>query len=387
MKVLHVTLSMLPGGRREAILSLCAGLAERGVDCFLCCLEQCDAEPDTPPPAVFSDSLVLKRRGLLDFGALARLRSFCRKHDIDLLHAHDAASELTCALALPAPSRPLLMSFHRTRDFESARSRDRLRNALAGLRAGAIATASNERRQHYLAHNRVADHKVVRIPLGIDLARFHPAPENRARMRAERGIAPDALLVGVIGHFGPEKGVDLAVRAFQQACRAHPDFDAELIVLGTGAPERIALIESLVDPAFRARIHLLGFRSDPDAVLATFDVLLHGARGEAFGLVLVEAMASGVPVVAPAVGGIPDIVEHGVSGLLAERADAELLATALARILTDAGLRQRLAAGALARAHAEYSRDLYAARFHRLYDDLLAHRHPTLEPMPVAPSH
>lgn len=385
MKVLHVTLSMYPGGRREAILTLSAGLARRGIECYLCCLDALELDPKGEPPAVFRDSLVLQRSGILDFGALNRLRKFSIRHGIDVLHAHDAASELTCALAMPEPRRPMLMSFHRTRSFESERPRDRFRNAVAGWRAGAIATASTERRKHYLSHNHVPERKVVRIPLGVDLERFRPPDGNRNDMRKELGIEPDCLLVGVMGHFGPEKGVDLAVQAFQAACRAQPDIKAEMLILGTGAPDRVAMIKSLIEPGFAERIHLAGFRPNPQQLLACFDVLLHGARGEAFGLVLIEAMASRVPVIAPAVGGIADIVEHEVSGLLVDRADSELLATALARILTDDGLRQRLADGALARARTEFGSDLYAARFEQLYRDLLAGRAPAVEPQPATP--
>lgn len=366
-------------------MTLSGALVRRGIECYLCCLDALDADPDAKPPSLFSDALVLHRRGVLDFSALSRFRRFAKQHGIDVLHAHDAASELTCALAMPEPRKPMLMSFHRTLSFESERPRDRMRNTLAGWRAGAIATASTERRNHYLSHNHVPDRKVVRIPLGVDLDRFCPAANNRAYERRQLGVKPQSLLVGVMGHFGPEKGVDLAVTAFQTACRTLPDIDAELVILGTGTTDRVALIESLIEPEFAHRVHLAGFRTDPQRLLGCFDVLLHGARGEAFGLVLIEAMASRVPVIAPAVGGIPDIIEHEVSGLLVKQADSDLLAAALSRVLANDSLRRRLADGALDRARAEYNSDLYAKRFERLYRDLLAGRAPAIEPQPATP--
>ncbi|MDZ3822507.1 MAG: glycosyltransferase family 4 protein [Pseudoxanthomonas sp.] len=369
MRVLHVTLSFANGGRREAIAALAAGLAGQGVSSSLCCLDGLDSTP--AERAVFADAFALDRRKLFDLRALRRLARYCADHGIDILHAHDAASEATCALAMPFSGTPLLMSFHRTRNFESARLRDRIRNAVVGLRVGAVVTASRERRDHFIGSNWVSPAKVECIPLGIDLERFAPDPDRRAALRAELDLPDDALLVGCVGHFGPEKGVDLAIDAFQRVLAAHPDQPLHLVVLGRGDPDHERLVRARVRPQAAQRIHFAGFRTDPERWFQGFDVLLHGARHEAFGLVLAEAQACGVPVVAAAVGGIPDVVVDGATGLLAATADAEHLAASLARLLADPPARLAMAAAASRHAATAFSRDRYALNFLALYRRLL----------------
>lgn len=365
MKVLHLTLSYSHGGRREAIAALANGLQGMNVASHLCCVDEFGSAPTERAP--FVDSICLERRKLFDFGALRRLHRYCRDNAIDVLHAHDAASEAMSAMAMPRNGPVLLMSFHRTRNLETARLRHRLRNAIVGLRVGAVVTASEERRRHYIENNYVNAGKVSCIPLGIDLDRFRPDPAMRATTRARLGIGPDQLLVGTVGHFGPEKGVDLAIGAFQDFLRKHPERDARLVILGRGDPEHLAAVHGAVTPEFADRIDFQGFQTDPENWFPAFDVLLHGARDEAFGLVLAEAQACGVPVVAARVGGIPEVVIDGQTGRLATAPAIEPLAAMLEDVVADESRRATLARQAIEHAHHQFSRARYAHDFLTVY--------------------
>lgn len=369
MNVLHVTLSFGHGGRREAIAELCRGLAPLGVTNNLCCLEHFDST-ERERAGVFADAIELNRHHLFDWAAFRRLSEYCEQHAIDVVHAHDAASQAACVFALPHAGPPILMTFHRTRNFESARPRDRLRNAIAGLRMGAVVTASEERRRHYIHSNHVQTAKVRCIPLGIDLARFRPDPQRRAAQRARLGIGENCILVGTVGHFGPEKGVDLAVDAFQLVAARNPGLDAEMVVLGSGSEQQECFVRERVDEHLADRVRFVGFQKRPEEWFPAFDLLLHGARDEAFGLVLTEAMACGVPIVAARVGGIPEVVDEGCARL-ADAADADSLANALEGALKDADWRGRAGAHALERARAEFGRERFAQRYFELYRALI----------------
>jgi len=369
MNVLHLTLSYSRGGRREAIAALAQGLRAQGVESRLCCLDEFGSEP--AERALFADSLSLDRKGVFDLAALRRLHRYCREHRIDVLHAHDAASEAMSAMAMPR--RPaLLMTFHRTRNLETARFRDRLRNAIVGLRVGAVVTASQERLHHYIDNNYVDPRKVSCIPLGIDLDRFRPDPEARRRTREQLGAGDGELLVGTVGHFGSEKGVDLAIGAFQAFLARHPERDTRLVVLGRGDEEQTAWIKAKVLPEFAGRIDFQGFRTDPEHWFPAFDVLLHGARDEAFGLVLAEAQACGVPVVAARVGGIPEVVLDGRTGRLASAPEVGPLADMLGEIAADEARRREMAVQAIEHARHQFSRERYARDYIELYRRLLA---------------
>jgi glycosyltransferase involved in cell wall biosynthesis len=254
---------------------------------------------------------------------------------------------------------------------ESATFAARLRNAFAGLRSAAIITGSEERRAHFLAQNFVPARKVVRIPFGTDLSRFHPDPESRAAIRQELGFGAEVTLIGAIGHFGPEKGIDIAIQAFQALTRRPLPCPAALVVFGDGA--RRPEIERLVTTVGESPsvIRLAGFRPDINRCMAAMDVLLHAPRLEAFGLVVIEAMATGIPIVASRVGGIPDLVRDGATGFLAEPEQPESFAGALHRLLSDRSLVASMGAEARRVALAEYGRELYAKRHLQLYESLL----------------
>lgn len=365
MKVLHLTLSYSNGGRREAISALAQGLRELGVGNYLGCLDEFGSGPVERD--LFNGSFSLERKGVFDLVALRRLVAYCREHAIDVVHVHDAASEAMAALAMPWRGPALLMTFHRTSSIDTARFRNRVRNALAGLRMSAVVTASQERRQHYIDNNYVGARKVSCIPLGIDLDRFRPDPAVRERIRRLAGADERTLLLGTVGHFGADKGVDLAIGAFQAFVRRDPGRDARLLVLGRGNATQESEMRSLVAPEFAARIGFVGFQADPERWFPGFDVLLHGARREAFGLVLAEAQACGVPVVAARVGGIPEVVLDRQTGCLAPAATVDELADALEELVADDDRRHAFARQAIEHAHHQFSQRRYAQDYLQTY--------------------
>jgi glycosyltransferase involved in cell wall biosynthesis len=376
MKVLHLTLSFERGGRRRAITTLAEELRALDVTCDLCCLNQLGC-PREEALRTFGRVEVLRRRSLLDRTALIRLTRLCDQEDVTLLHAHDAASQFTAALLRQwRPRLPLVKTFHRSLNSDTARLCHRLRNALACAYSGAIIIASRERCAHFLSENYVQPWKVVRIPLGIDLARFWPDPTDGAAIRRQLGLATDTVVLGAVGHFGHPKGLDVVLRGFRELARRRPPGSVALVVVGDGRPEQRALLHALAEQVAPQRVILTGYVPEVERWFRAFDLFVHAPRVESFGLVLPEAMASRLPVVATRVGGIPDIVRAGRTGFLVPPDAPVLLADALERLVRDPGLRDVLGAEARRVALAEYGSALYARRHLRLYEDVLAGRLP-----------
>lgn len=376
MRVLHLTISFARGGRRRAITTLIERLRGLGVACDLGLLDELGCAPQEI--AGLAEAVhVLGRRSLFDWRALRALGKLCDTRGIDVIHAHDAAAQLAGALVrLTRPRLPLLMTFHRSLGFESARRRDRLRNALAGLLSGAIVTGSRERRAHFLRENWVNSRKLVRIPFGVDTARFRPDPEARAALRREQGWGADTVVCGAVGHFGPEKGIDLVARGFADLARRAGVGMPVLVILGEGTPAQREMLEDLTRQLAPEQVLFAGFRPDVERWFQAFDVFIHAPRQEAFGLVVAEAMATALPVVATRVGGIPDLVRDGQTGLLVPPEQPDQLADALERLVRDPEARTMLGREGLRSARGEYDADLYARRHRRLYEDLLARRRP-----------
>lgn len=194
--------------------------------------------------------------------------------------------------------------------------------------------------------------KIFTVPCGIDLDRFRP--QDRAEARAALGLGPEPTLL-FVGRIDPVKGIDFLIEGYAELCAKWSGPDRPRLVLiggelvdGALGPD-LARVRDLA--AARGVADGLIFRGpQPHETLATYyaaaDLTVVPSRYESFGLVAIESMACGTPVVASRAGGLPYTVEEGRSGLLVPYGDAPVLAATLARALGDEALREHLAAGA-----------------------------------------
>jgi glycosyltransferase involved in cell wall biosynthesis len=376
MNVLHLTISFSPGGRRRAIVTLADHLRKRSVRSFLGCLDELGCLP-TEVAGVFDSYRVFGHRSAFDWTAIRQLGDYCQNVGIEIIHAHDAASQFMAALLRTLnPRYKLLMTFHRSLGSESATARDRARNAFANLFTAAVVTGSSERRQHYLSENFIQREKVIRIPFGIDTCCFSPDPAAAAAIRSDLGLSRDTFIVGAVGHFGQVKGLDAVVRGFQRLSVRSLPAPVAMVVVGSGTEAQEQSLRALAAAQPSAKIILAGFQSDVHRWMNAFDLFAHAPRLEAFGLVLVEAMASRLPVVATRIGGVPDIVRDGLTGILVSPDAPEQLADATQRLLCNPELREAMAAAGHRIAVTEYSAERYADRYLDVYQALLHGRRP-----------
>jgi len=192
---------------------------------------------------------------------------------------------------------------------------------------------------------------------GVNLEQFRPGPADPA-VRASLGGRDGAPLVGIVGRVDPKKGVDVLVRALAQA--AGPASRARLAVVGdtaVGSTDAAAATRAEAEALLGERVCFAGRRDDTPEVIRALDVLVNASMEEPFGRSVLEAHASGVPVVGTRSGGIPEFVEDGRTGLLVPPGDEAALAAALDRLLGDAALRERLAGAGRAQAEARFGLD------------------------------
>jgi len=269
-----------------------------------------------------------------------------------------------------------LSTFHGTAFTpESVGWKAKLRNALAGLATGAVIVGSRERHAHFLRENYVARSKVIRIPFGVDVARYQPNAVFRRDVRQALGISDQTLVFGSVGHFGLEKGIDIAICAYARMQRQGLGAATRMIVVGSGSPEHERRLRELAAEAGEAII-FVPFQPEIERWYCAMDVLIHTPRLEAFGLVVAEAMACGLPVVGTAVGGVTDMVRDGHTGTLVPPQQLESAAEALACLTVNEGLRRQLSANAIQTARVEYSDALYVQRHLELYRQILADQRP-----------
>jgi glycosyltransferase involved in cell wall biosynthesis len=209
----------------------------------------------------------------------------------------------------------------------------------------------------------VAPERVTVVENGVDVARFFGGDGESLRTELRAGDRP---LVACVSRLAPEKGVDLLIRAMKRVGR-----DAMLLVVGDG-PELAVCRDQAAALGLGDHVHFLGLRDDVERVYAAADlVVMPSLWDEAFGLVLVEAMAAGKPVVVTRSGAMPEIVEQGHCGLVVPKHDEVSMAGAIGRLLDDAMLRLHMGRAARERALAAYTLPQWVDRMMEEYAALV----------------
>jgi UDP-glucose:(heptosyl)LPS alpha-1,3-glucosyltransferase len=229
-----------------------------------------------------------------------------------------------------------------------------------------IVAISERVRTQLKKHYHVADERIVTIPNGINLSRFDPSNASaRAQIRHGFGVPNEAPLVLFVGSQYHLKGLEFAIRALAQM-----QTEAFLLVVGGDAQAHFKrLAEQL---GVSERVIFAGARSDLPSIYPAADAFVLPTLYETFALVCLEAMASGLPVLASAVGGIEDYLIDGQNGFYIRR-DAGDIALKLDRVLNDPDLRARIREGGLATAQ-NYSWEKIAKQYLSLFNELLAER-------------
>ncbi len=295
----------------------------------------------------------------LDPVAAWRLRRAIARDRVRIVHAHTAHAVALAALATRGTSARMVVT--RRVDF---RLRDNWGTRWKYRRAGALIAISRAVADALVASGIPRD-RIEIIPSGIDLSR-RIAPASRETLAAV-GAMPGSPLVVQVAQLVPHKDPLTFVRAMAAARERVPDLHAVLV--GDG-PLTDAVRDAVAQCGLAGTVHVLGYRQDADALLAAADVVTLSSREEGLGTVLLDALALGKPVVATRAGGIPEIIEDGVSGHLVAPGDARSLGAMVAALLTDPARRAALAPAARRRA-ADFSITDTAARTAAVYDRLL----------------
>jgi glycosyltransferase involved in cell wall biosynthesis len=301
---------------------------------------------------------------------LLQTRSVLRTHNPDLLVLSGPKSMVVGGLLarlLGIPTSP-----HFNHMIADSSFRMRLQRGLSSTTAIAVAV-SHAVRQWAAAYYGLPDTQIRVVYPGHDVARFAAPPVGaRETLRAALDVDQSAPVITVTGRLASaQKGQELLIRALPDILRQCPD--AVLIVVGDG-PDRARLEALIRELHLHRAMRLPGHRDDIPSVLAATDVLVVPSLcEEAFSLAALEGMAAGRPVVASAVGGLPEIVRHGETGLLVPKGDASALVDATLRLLRNSALAHRLGRAGSAFA-ARFTIDAHVEELTEFYEEIAAHR-------------
>lgn len=306
----------------------------------------------------------LERRGRLDMRPLGRLLSQLRSRAVDIVHAHKFGSNVWASLLGQVAGVPVVVAHEHTWSFEGQPLR-RLadRHVVARLSDAVIAVSEADRRR-MVAEVGMPEDRVVLIHNGVDGA----GDGDGQRVRRELGLAPGVPVVIQTATLRPQKAVEVMIAATAILRRTHPD--VRLVVAGQGDVARlqdVALAHGVGDA-----VVLLGPRFDVADLLAAASVGVLSSDFEGMPLAVLEYMAAGLPVVATAVGGVPEIVHDAETGFLVPRRDPAALADRISRLLGDPALARDMGERGRRRQREAFSRQAMVGAVGALYERLLA---------------
>ncbi len=313
------------GGQAQVRL-LMSGLVERGVAVTL-------AAPADGELFRRSEDLAIARRPFSPgMSGTMRLRRALASGDFDLVHSHAArAHGAVAAAGVGLSPRPWHVVSRRV-DFAVARG---IVGAWKYRRGADVYLAISEGVRRVLLSGGVAPERVRVVASGIDLGKFDRLTP-RDHVRAQLGLDARTFAVGNVAALAPHKAQSDLLRAAARVLAKRSDVRVFMVGEGALRAELEALARAL---GISEHVVFTGFRADALDLLRAFDIFVMSSYLEGLGTSIMDAQALGVPVVATRTGGIPELVEDGVTGLLVPPRDPESLAAAILRFLDDAGLR------------------------------------------------
>jgi glycosyltransferase involved in cell wall biosynthesis len=291
---------------------------------------------------------------------IVRLARWLRQRGTQLVHTHNRMALIYGAPAARLARAVVVHTKHGNNPKGGTRL---LAGNLAGKVVHAFVAVSPETAAFARKRREVDERRLLVIPNGVELGRFHPAPAGRERVRKELGIAGDAWLIGRVGRIAVEMNHALLVRAAAPLLGDR----TQLVIAGDGQlmPALTELVGSLGVARF---VHLLGARRDVPEILNALDSFVLSSDTEGLPLVVLEAMATGLPVISTRIGGVPDVLDEGQTGFLVPAGDEQALRDRMAQLRADPAASRAVGDRARAAAIERFS----AERMQRDYLELYA---------------
>ncbi len=358
--VVHTEASLGWGGQEIRVLGEMAGMVARGHRMLLFCPAEARIFSEAQARGIDVEALPIGRKA---WSAMRALRRRLKALQPNLVVTHSSTDSWLTALATRCwRVAPRVL---RLRHISAPVGRNAATRWLYGRAAAHVVTTGERLRRQLIRDLDLAESHVSSVPTGIDLAGYRP--RDRIAARRQLGLAEHGFIVGIVATLRSWKGHRYLLDAFAQL----DDKQARLLIVGDG-PGRDNLRLQARELGVAERVTMPGNQPDVAPWLAALDVfVLPSYANEGVPQAIMQAQASGLPVISTPVGSIREIVDDGTTGLLVRPRDVAALRTALTRLRDDAVLRQRLGAAALAQALENYSDQRMLDRMEALYRQVL----------------
>lgn len=310
----------------------------------------------------------LPRLGRVDPVLLWRIYSKIKKAKPDIVHTHLFKSDIHGRFAARLARVPVVIStLHNCNNWAKNPILGRIYGANARL-ADYIIAVSEEVRDYSIRYSHLDPKKITTIANAIPLARFRDSSCAGGRIRQEFNIPSSASVIGIVARLTEQKDHDNFLHAAQKILNDAPE--TYFLIVGDG-PLAASLKKLAVSLDIQNSTIFCGNRQDIPAVMAALDILVFSSRWEGLPVALLEGLASALPVVATNVGGIPGVIQNGITGFLVPPADPDALAYSCNTLIRDTALRERIGKAGCAHVQANYTMDGMVNKTISLYQSLL----------------
>jgi glycosyltransferase involved in cell wall biosynthesis len=310
----------------------------------------------------------LERRGR-DPRPLREVYRYLRQNRIEVLHSHMFGSNVWGTTLGRLARVPVLIAQEHSWSYEGQLVRRLLDRHLIGRFASRFVAVTENDRRRMIEIEGVRPEKTVVIPAALVRRNSAGGSADGSRdVRAELGIPLDAPVVGTVASMRPPKALHVLVDAFVELLKTMPE--ARLLMVGDGPSRQGVEAHARSRGLAEDRAIFTGQRPDVDRLIDAFDVSALSSVSEGTPLFIFESMARGRPVVSTRVGGVPEVIDDGQSGVLVPPEDPQALARTLEALLRDPARREAIAAGGRERLR-EFTPERAAERFAALYEELL----------------
>lgn len=313
---------------------------------------------------------VVYRQPGFDYKCAGRIARLLDAHHVKLVHAHQYAPFFYTSIArLFKWSCPILFTEH-GRDYPDYRRPKRVwANRLLLRRRDRVIAVGEHVREALVDNEGISISRVEVIHNGVDVQRFNPARPNRLSVRAGLGLCETDIGVIQVARLNRLKDYETAIRTMQIVCRGASN--VRYFIVGEG--EERTKIEAMVrDVNLENQIRMLGLREDVAQLLEGMDIFLLTSVSEGIPLTVIEAMSAQLPCVATRVGGIPEVVHDGTTGVLSAPGDCDELSEAILKLIQSPSVRQRMGECGRRRALELFHSDRMLAQYRALYAQLTA---------------
>jgi glycosyltransferase involved in cell wall biosynthesis len=361
LRIVHAEAATAFGGQEHRIFKEMIAMRERGHHLEAICQPQAQLVPRLRDAGFIVHTV--KMGGLVNYlKGVFHVRKLLKEGHFDVVNTHSRIDTLIAGSAGHLAGTPLIV---RTRHLSN-----KVGSMLSYTWLPHRITTVSDYVRKYLISRGVPSDRIATAYSPVVL----PQPVEHSTLRDELKLAPRDIVVGCVAVMRAAKGHRDLIDAIEPLIRARPDL--HLVFVGSGSPTFEQTQARIAELNLTSRIHLMGTRRDVPNLLAGFDIFALATQQEASGTVFVEAQASGVPVIGTDVGGVSEMMQDGITGILVPPKDGVALRQALERLIDDESLRRKM--GEAGRRHVwdegTFSTERLAERTEQLYRDWIRER-------------